>query len=161
MASPVPPRPRGRRALDWASRYPRAHGRQFGWFAVVGVISTVAFVVLYVFVRSFAGPLVANFVALSLTMWFNFAANRTYTFRARQGAWKVQGLQYLVVYVLGLGASSAVLHLSLQLASKPPAGIETLIALAAGGVATVVRFVLLSAWVFRRPAADARDRAEQ
>jgi len=131
----------------------RDRARRFGAFAVIGFISTGAFVVIYAIARMGMAPLGANFTALSLTMLFNFAANRKYTFEATHGALHVQGVQYLAVYLLGLGASSAALHLSLMVFDDPARVMETLIAVAAGGVATVIRFMLLSAWVFRhRPA---------
>jgi putative flippase GtrA len=133
----------------------RGGARRFGSFAVVGVISTGAFVALYALGRTLMGPMAANFAALSLTMLFNFAANRKYTFEATHGPIHVQTVQYLAVYVLGLGASSAVLQASLSLASEPGRLLETAIATGAGGVATVIRFLLLSAWVFRRPPARA------
>ncbi len=128
---------------------------RFGSFALVGVISTGAFVALYALGRTLMGPIAANFTALSLTMLFNFAANRKYTFAATHGPIHVQAVQYLAVYVLGLGASSAVLQASLSLVSEPGRMLETGIATGAGGVATVIRFLLLSAWVFRRPRARA------
>lgn len=131
----------------------RDNARRFGSFAVVGVISTGAFVALYALGRTLMGPMAANFAALSLTMLFNFAANRKYTFQATHGPIHVQALQYLAVYLLGLGASSAVLHLGLQVVQEPARPVETLIAVGAGAVATVIRFLLLSVWVFRARAA--------
>lgn len=130
----------------------RGGARRFGSFAVIGAISTVAFAVLYTLSRTVVGPLGSNFIALSLTMLFNFLANRKYTFGATDGALHVQAVQYLAVYVLGLAASSGVLHLGLQVVTEPARALETLIAVGAGGVATVIRFLLLSAWVFRPPA---------
>lgn len=129
----------------------RGGAARFGSFAVIGVISTGAFVALYALGRTLMGPMAANFAALSLTMLFNFAANRKYTFAATHGPIHVQAVQYLAVYVLGLAASSGVLHLGLQVVTEPARAVETLIAVGAGGVATVIRFLLLSAWVFRRP----------
>ena len=97
----------------------RDNARRLASFALVGAISTAAFVALYTLGRTLMGPLAANFTALSLTMLFNFLANRKYTFRATYGPIHVQAAQYLAVYVLGLGASSAVLHLGLQVAHEP------------------------------------------
>jgi putative flippase GtrA len=112
-------------------------------------------VAIYTAARLGMAPLAANFTALSLTMLFNFAANRKYTFEATHGALHVQGVQYLAVYLLGLGASSTALHLSLEVFDNPARVMETLIAVAAGGVATVIRFLLLSVWVFRPKPAQA------
>lgn len=131
----------------------RDNARRLGSFALIGAISTGAFVALYALGRTLMGPMAANFAALSLTMLFNFAANRKYTFEATHGPIHVQAVQYLAVYVVGLGASSAILQASLSLVAEPGRILETAIATGAGAVATVIRFLLLSAWVFRRPAA--------
>ncbi len=145
----------GRRA-NWWKRLPGGPGgiRRLGSFAVVGAISTAGFVVLYSVGRAGLGPQAANLLALSLTMLFNFVANRKYTFAATDGPLHVQGGQYLAVYGLGLAASSGMLHLGLQLTGEPGRAIETAIAVGAGAVATLIRFALLSVWVFRPPGAD-------
>jgi putative flippase GtrA len=82
-------------------------------------------------------------------MMLNFAANRRYTFQAHGGRLLAQAAGYLLVYLVGLGASTALLATSLALASRPTAELEFLFALGSSFGATVVRFVLLSAWVFR------------
>ena len=138
--------------FNGGSRVIRAPGRLVH-FAVIGTICTVAFSIAYVLLRRVTGPIEANIVALSLTMTVNFLANRRFTFRAADGPLGSQIVGYLVVYVLGLGVSSTVLYVALAVASSPLALVETIIALGSGFTATVVRFVLLSAWVFRRPAA--------
>ena len=120
-------------------------------FAVIGVICTLAFAVAYSLLRRALGPIEANLAALSLTITLNFLANRRYTFQAADGQIERQLPGYAVVYLIGLGVSSAVLAIALKLAGPQPASLETLLALAAGFAATVVRFVLLSAWVFRAP----------
>lgn len=131
-------------------------GRRLVSFVAIGAVCTVAFILLYSLVRTAAGPLTANLVALSLTMTVNFSANRRYTFEATGGALPVQGVQYAAVYLLGLGASTGVLHTSLNLVSEPGRVIETMIAVGAGAVATGIRFLLLSAWVFRQRVPNVR-----
>src|SRR5207249_4120760 len=99
--------------------------------------------------RAALSPLEANVAALALTMVFNFAANRWLTFRANNGPLARQAAQYVVAYVVGMGASSGAFALALAAFSNPDRRAETLLALASGLLATVVRFVLMSAWVFR------------
>jgi putative flippase GtrA len=118
-------------------------------FSIVGAICTVAFAVLYNLFRSFANPTGANLLALGLTMVINFAANRRFTFQARSGSLPGQVVRYALVYVVGLVASTLVLDLGLEVVARPGRIVETLIALASGAVATVIRFLLLRAWVFR------------
>jgi putative flippase GtrA len=118
-------------------------------FAIIGLLCTFAFAGLYAALRTAVAPLPANAVALALTMTANFAANRRFTFAAHAGPLLPQLGGYLVVYAAGLGASSLALLLALQLFSQPGAGLETIIAVACGGFATLTRFVFLSAWVFR------------
>jgi putative flippase GtrA len=121
-------------------------------FAGVGVISTLAYLVLYAALRGPAGSQVANFLALLLTALGNTAANRRLTFgvRGRADAVKQQG-QGLVVFGVGLTLTSGSLGLLHALAA-PPVGVELGVLVSANLVATAVRFVLLRRWVFGRPA---------
>jgi putative flippase GtrA len=128
--------------------------RQLVRFAVIGVISTLAYVALFALLR---GPLpaqAANFSALLVTAVANTAANRRLTFgvRGRGGATRAQ-VQGLVVFGLGLGLTSGAL--ALVQAADPDAGqtVEILALVVANALATLLRFVLLRGWVFRnRPA---------
>lgn len=118
-------------------------------FAVIGVISTVGFAVIYGVLRTVGSPVEANVAALSITMVFNFIANRALTFRESRGSLVRQGFGYVAVYLLGVVGASALLTLGIALLNHPSAPVETMVAVLSGGVATVIRFVLLSAWVFR------------
>lgn len=118
-------------------------------FSIIGAICTVAFALLYNLLRAFASPIGTNLLALGLTMVINFTANRWFTFHARSGSMPRQAMRYALVYLVGLGASTLVLDLGLNLVARPGRATETLIALASGVVATVIRFLLLSGWVFR------------
>ena len=56
-------------------------------FAVIGLASTLAYLLLYVLLRGALGPFGANLVALVVTAVANTAANRRLTFglRGRRG----------------------------------------------------------------------------
>lgn len=123
-------------------------------FSIIGAICTVAFAVIYNLIRTFTGPIEANLLAFGLTMVGNFAANRRFTFQARTGPLTGQAARYALVYVFGLVVSTAVLDLGLIIVAQPGRAIETMIALASGIVATVIRFVLLNTWVFRASLAE-------
>src|SRR5436190_10263396 len=77
-------------------------------FAVIGVLCTGAYVLLYALLRH-AGmaPLPASALSLTATMGANFAANRHYSFRAADGPLGSQLFAYAIAYLLGLAASSA------------------------------------------------------
>jgi putative flippase GtrA len=120
-------------------------------FAVVGVASTVAYALLFLLLRGPLGAQGANFAALLLTAIANTAANRRLTFgvRGKGGAIRHQG-QGLVVFALGWGLTSStlgVLHLAVPGA---PRGVELAALVVANLAATLLRFVLLRHWVFRR-----------
>ena len=119
-------------------------------FAVIGVLCTLAFAVLYTLLRQ-AGvpPLAANALALGSTMGANFAANRHLTFRAGDAPLGPQLAGYAVSYGLGLAASSIALA-GLEIALGHPHGaLDTAAGVAAGFAATAVRYVLMRLWVFR------------
>ncbi|MBE7519596.1 MAG: GtrA family protein [Thermoflexaceae bacterium] len=141
-------RPRRPRAPFWLAIPSPGSARTFLSFALIGAVCTVAFVGLYALGRVYLDPLVANVVALTLTMAFNFGANRRYTFKDTGDALAIQGARYGAAYLLGLGASTLTLHTALSLVHEPRQFVETLLAVGSGGVATVIRFALMSAWVF-------------
>jgi putative flippase GtrA len=82
-------------------------------------------------------------------MGVNFALNRAHTFRGHHGTLASQLGGYVVAYLIGYAASTGVLYLLLAALGHPHGRLDTLAALAAGLVATVVRFVLMRSWVFR------------
>ncbi|MEP6464270.1 MAG: glycosyltransferase, partial [Frankiaceae bacterium] len=70
-------------------------------FAAVGVLSTAAYVLLYLLLRTTIGAQAANAVALLVTAVGNTAANRRYTFQQRQPAGALRHhLQSLAVFLV-------------------------------------------------------------
>jgi putative flippase GtrA len=125
--------------------------RQLVRFACIGVLSTLAYLVLFTVARGSMGAQMANLFALLVTAIANTAANRRLTFgisgRAKAATQQAQGL---VVFVLGLiltSGSLAVLHAT---SDHPHPLLELFTLVGANLAATVLRFVLLRRWVFRR-----------
>ncbi|MFJ2186760.1 GtrA family protein [Kitasatospora sp. NPDC087861] len=128
----------------------RAARRQLPSFLVIGVLSTLFYLLLFVAARGFTGAQAANLIALAVSAVANTAANRRFTFgvTGSEGALRHQ-LQGAVAFLIGLGLSSgalALLDLAVPNASRP---VEVAGLVVANGLATVVRFVLLKVWVFR------------
>ncbi|WP_245614542.1 bifunctional glycosyltransferase family 2/GtrA family protein [Actinokineospora inagensis] len=124
--------------------------RQVVRFAAVGVVSTLAYLVLYVLLRGELGAQAANLVALLVTAIGNTAANRRLTFgvRGSAGAARHQ-FQGLLVFALGLGLTSGSLAL-LHGMTAPSRLTEVAVLVAANLLATILRFLLMRSWVFRR-----------
>ncbi|MBJ7288307.1 MAG: bifunctional glycosyltransferase family 2/GtrA family protein [Williamsia sp.] len=118
-------------------------------FGVIGVISTVAYAVLYLVLHSMLGAQFANFAALLITAVFNTAANRAFTFgvKGREGAAR-HHMQGIAVFLFGWAITAGSL-LALE-AGFPGASkhIELLVLVVANLVATLTRFVAFR-WVFR------------
>ncbi|MFJ2816871.1 glycosyltransferase [Streptomyces sp. NPDC087294] len=119
-------------------------------FAAIGAVSTVAHLFLFGLLRPLAGAQVANAVALLICAVANTAVNRRLTFgvRGRHGMVRHQS-RGLAVFAVGLALTSgalAGLH-----AVSPGTGHRTELAVLVGAnlVATLLRFLLLQAWVFR------------
>ncbi|MET8697633.1 GtrA family protein [Kitasatospora sp. NPDC004723] len=124
--------------------------RQLPSFLVIGVLSTLFYLGLFVVARLFTGSQAANLIALAISAVANTAANRRFTFgiTGSEGALRHQ-LQGAVAFVIGLGLSSGVLAL-LDLAVPDASRVVELGGLiVANGLATVVRFLLMKVWVFR------------
>ncbi|WP_245981532.1 bifunctional glycosyltransferase family 2/GtrA family protein [Frondihabitans australicus] len=144
----------GRRPYD-PPRPPTFFG-QVVRFGAVGILSTAAYALVYLLLQQAMPAQVANFLALLVTTIANTAANRRFTFGVRGGAGAVKHqAQGLIVFGIAwvITAGSLVgLH-----AVSPGASphVHLVVLTIANLVATVVRFVLLRLWVFRRQARSA------
>jgi glycosyltransferase involved in cell wall biosynthesis len=129
---------------------PPSFGRQVARFAAIGVTSTLAYVALFVLLRSAMPGQLANALALLATAIGNTAANRRFTFaiRGSSGVARHQ-LQGLLVFGLALALTSGALAALHTLAPQASRALELAVLTSANLVATVLRFVLLRAWVFR------------
>ena len=118
-------------------------------FATIGVLSTLAYLLLYVLLRAGMPAQGANALALLITAIGNTAANRRYTFgmRGPTGAVRHQ-LQGLVVLAAALGLTSAALASLHAVTPHPGRLLEVGVLVAANLTATALRFVLLRTWVF-------------
>ncbi|HEV7624322.1 MAG TPA: bifunctional glycosyltransferase family 2/GtrA family protein [Amnibacterium sp.] len=131
-------------------------------FGVVGVLSTLAFALLFLVLRPLFGEQAANFLALLITAVANTGVNRWFTFgvTGRVGAVR-HHLQGLVVFGLAWCITSGSLVALHDVVPRASAAEEILVLTAANLVATVLRFVLLRVWVFRtRRAAPEPRRAD-
>ncbi|WP_082079872.1 bifunctional glycosyltransferase family 2/GtrA family protein [Williamsia herbipolensis] len=128
---------------------PRGMVGQLVRFAVIGVISTVAYAVLYLMLHSLIGAQAANFTALLITAVFNTAANRAFTFgiKGRDGAAR-HHMQGIAVFVFGWALTAGSLWALHAFAPDAGKHIELLVLIVANLVATLTRFVALR-WVFR------------
>src|SRR3954463_8006584 len=119
-------------------------------FAVIGVLSTLAYTLLFLLLHPALGAQIANFAALLLTAIANTAANRRITFGIRGSTGiAVHHAQGLVVFGLGLALTSGSLAVLHTLAPGASRTAELLLLVAANAVATLLRFVLFRGWVFR------------
>jgi putative flippase GtrA len=144
----------GRAPLAPPLQVPATLTRQLVRFAGIGVASTLAFLALFLLLRPTVGPQSANLLALLVTAVANTAANRRLTFGVRGGEARVRHqAQGLVVFGIGLGLTSAALAAVHAWWPDPSRWVELTALVVANAAATLVRFLMLRRWVFRRPAA--------
>jgi putative flippase GtrA len=122
---------------------------QLARFSAIGVLSTVAYVLLYLVLRTGMPAQGANASALLVTAVANTALNRRLTFgvRTRKAHLRHQ-LQGIVVFAVGLALTSGALAVLHGLAPHAGRGLEVAVLVAAGAIATAVRFVAFRSWVF-------------
>ena len=129
---------------------PRGLVRQLIGFCCVGVFSTLLYLALYSLARTVAGPQLANAVALLLSAVANTAANRRFTFRVRGRRRAVrQQAQGLVVFGIGLALTSGSLAALSAVGGSASHHSELAVLVVANLAATLLRFLLLRAWVFQ------------
>uniref|UniRef100_UPI000B0EB16A GtrA family protein n=1 Tax=Nocardia miyunensis TaxID=282684 RepID=UPI000B0EB16A len=118
-------------------------------FGIVGVISTLAYMLLYLVLQPFTGPQAANFLALLITAVGNTTANRAFTFGVRGSSKAVSHqVQGLLIFVFTWFLTSGSLFALHHWAPGAAVHLELLVLVVANLVATLIRFIGLR-WVFR------------
>ena len=118
-------------------------------FAVVGVLSTLAYLALFVLLRGPLGAQSANAAALVLTAFGNTALNRRHTFGVRGRTHRLRHqAQGVVVLAVGLALTAG--SLALLHATAPDVGraLELTVLVLANLGSTLLRFLLFRSWVF-------------
>jgi glycosyltransferase involved in cell wall biosynthesis len=137
-------------------------GGELSRSALVGVASTLVYLLLFVALHAAVAPLAANAAALALSAVFNTAANRRFTFdrRGRAGL-LTHHVQGVVVFGICLGLTTLALAGLDALASGASRAVEVAVLVAANAAATLLRYWLLRLWVFGpRAAAPGRSGPE-
>jgi glycosyltransferase involved in cell wall biosynthesis len=122
-------------------------------FLGIGVLSTLAYALIFVALRGSLGVAGANAVALALTTVANTQANRHFTFglRGRELLLRHHAMGALV-FALTLGLTSGALLVLHALDPSASHAVELTVLIVSGLCATVTRFIALRSWVFARRA---------
>ena len=120
-------------------------------FVGVGIVSTVAYSLLFIALLAPLGSVVANAVALAITAVGNTAANRRLTFGVR-GRERLLGQHAAgaLVFAIALGLTNGALAVLHGLDPRAPQELELMVLIAATLTATVTRYIALRTWVFSR-----------
>ena len=152
----LPSRPTvGRRAATlstprrraWASLHSPRNWQQLGKFCVVGAIGYLINLAVYdALLHERLHYLVAATCSFLVAVTSNYTWNRHWTFREHRGHFGIQGMRFLVVSVVALGANLLVLHLLVAYGGldKLPAQAIAIV------VVTPLNFVGNKLWSFRR-----------
>lgn len=118
-------------------------------FAMVGVLSTVAYAVLYLLLRAGIDAGTANAISLAVTAIGNTAVNRRWTFglRGRDRLLRQYAMGALV-YMLTLGLTSGALAVLGKMVPDPSKHLEVTVLVLASIAATVTRYFALKSFVF-------------
>ncbi len=118
-------------------------------FAAIGVLSTVATLLLFALFRPAMNPLLANLFALVFTTMLNTEANRRFTFLGSRGSSGRVHMQGLIVFGLYYAFTSVALLALHAAVAQPTRFLELVVLLSASVIGTAGRFVLLRTWVFK------------
>jgi putative flippase GtrA len=117
-------------------------------FAGIGVVSTVAFALLFALLVGRLGPVLADVVALATCAIGNLAANRRLTFARRGRSGRTRHYTAgMALALLPLVATVTTL-VALRAAGATGLAVELAALSAVNGLATVGRFIVLRHWVF-------------
>jgi putative flippase GtrA len=131
-------------------------------FLAIGVVSTVAYALLFVLLRGPLGAVGANALALAMTAVANTHANRRLTFGIRGRRELVrQHAAGALVYVLTLGLTTGALAVLHGLDASPARAVELIVLVTASVCATVTRYMALRSWVFAGRGLTTTERKNQ
>lgn len=118
-------------------------------FAMVGVLSTIAYAVIYLLLRTGLDAGAANAVSLAVTAVGNTAANRHWTFglKGRERLAR-QYMGGVAVYLLTLGLTSGALAVLGEISPSHSRTVEVTVLVLASIAATVTRYFALKSFVF-------------
>jgi putative flippase GtrA len=120
-------------------------------FLGIGVLSTIAFALLFLLLHGPLGAAGANVAALALTAVANTAANRRLTFGLRGRAHLLRHhARGAAVFVLTVALSSGALGVLHGIDPSPSHAAELTVLVVAGAGATVTRYIAMKTWVFAR-----------
>ena len=120
-------------------------------FLAIGVVSTIAYALLFLALSRVLGSGLASALALAITAVANTAANRAWTFgvRGRDGLLR-QHAAGAIVFALALALTSGALVVLHGVDRRPARLLELVVLVAATLLATATRYAALRSWVFRR-----------
>lgn len=120
-------------------------------FATIGLISTLAYAALFAVLRLATIAPIANALALVVTAVGNTAANRRLTFGVRGRDTLIRDhLVGLTAFGVALAITTAGIGALALIAPDAGRVLELAVLIVANAVATVIRFLLLRAWIDRR-----------
>ena len=146
MERPAAPLSTPRRRA-WASLRSLRNWQELGKFCVVGVVGYLINLGVYdALLHEGLHYLIAATCSFLVAVTSNYTWNRLWTFREHRGHVGIQGMRFLAVSVVALGANLAVLHLLVAYAGldKLPAQAVAIV------VVTPLNFVGNKLWSFRR-----------
>jgi putative flippase GtrA len=125
-------------------------GQRLARFVVVGAVSTLAYLLIYLALRRGLAAQEANAISLLVTAVANTAVNRRVTFgiSGRRHVVRHQ-LRGLIAFAAGLLLTSGALAMLHWMVPQPTRAAELAVLLVASLVATLARFGLYRSWVFR------------
>jgi putative flippase GtrA len=124
-------------------------------FIGIGVASTLAYVLIFLLLRSVMSAQAANAVSLLATAVANTAANRRVTFgiRGRSRA-AIHQFRGLIAFGAGLILTSGALAGLHAISASPGRAAEVTVLIVANLLATVLRFLMYRSWVFGNHSAN-------
>lgn len=131
---------------------PVASGGELVSFATVGMVSTVAYLTLFMALRGPLGDYGANAVALTATMIANTTAHRSWTFgrsAAGRPSRRREWARAAIVHLAGLALTTGAIAAARAVDGATTTSLVVLL-LTASVLSTALRFLLMPTWIFRK-----------
>lgn len=128
--------------------------QQFIIFGLIGGVGLIVNMLLYtILIKTFltSHELVANVIATTLTILFNWFWNRILTFKSKKQAHK-EILQFFIVSGLALPLNALAMYISRDVLDYKSLFADNVSIIVATAFGMVLKFVLYKVWVFKHTA---------
>lgn len=125
--------------------------KQFFIFSIIGVLGLFVNILLYTFLNGMqiiVNPILANIIATSLTILFNWILNRIWTFKSSKNV-KEEVIKFFIASSLALPINALTLYVMREIVGFDALFTDNISIVIGTAIGMLIKFTLYKFWVFK------------